>query len=74
MITKDQARKIVITKNNGRSITRSETSGDVYIFTLTPSIDDFFDTNMRWVDGHGQYGVYNPVVNIAEANKNETSR
>nr|DAS21294.1 MAG TPA: hypothetical protein [Caudoviricetes sp.] len=29
---------------------------------------------MRWVDGTGKYGVYNPVVNIAKANKNETSR
>jgi hypothetical protein len=24
---------------------------------------------MRWVDGTGKYGVYNPVVNIAKANK-----
>ena len=69
MITKDQARKIVITKNNGRSITKSETSGNIYIFTLTPSTDDFFDTNMRWVDGTGKYGVYNPVVNIATSDK-----
>lgn len=53
---------------------KSETSGDVYIFTLTPSVDDFFDTNMRWVDFTGKYGVYNPVVNIAKLGKNETSR
>ena len=74
MITKDQARKIVTTKDRGRSIVKSETSGDVYIFTLTPSVDDFFDTNMRWVDFTGKYGVYNPVVNIAKLGKNETSR